>query len=129
MPRESLKTWYRELPEIAYSLRTTPCFDNHVSPGDLVFGRKMRNPHLKVAHPLEGYDPLTVEENRHEGRRDREMDRTRRMSKELGQQPRRSEQTFAAGDFVRMRAETPIAEAKRRGVPLKWVYRWDERGQ
>ena len=27
-----------------------------------------------------------------------------------------------------MRSETPIAEAKRRGVPLKWVYRWDERG-
>ena len=35
---------------------------------------------------------------------------------------------FAPGDKVRIRSEKPHAEATRRGVPLKWVYRWHEKG-
>ena len=30
--------------------------------------------------------------------------------------------------MVRMRSEKPQAEATRRGVPLKWVFRWHDKG-
>jgi hypothetical protein len=126
-PQESLGKWYQELPEVAYSLRTTPCSDNHLTPGEMVFGKPMRNPYVKVPHPLSAYDPLSPSENRQESLVDRKMHRERRL--EAGAPPSRQKPVvFQAGDWVRLRSETPVAEAKRRGVPLKWVYRWDERG-
>ena len=75
----------------------------------------MRDPNVKVAHPSAGYEPLTVEEKRREGHRDREVDRVKGMGKDAAIRPRRKEQTFAARDFIRMGVETPIPEAKRQG--------------
>ena len=34
-----------------------------------------------------------------------------------------------AGDMVRLRSDKPQAEATRRGVPPKWVYKWHEKGE
>jgi hypothetical protein len=94
----------------------------------MMLGGTMRNPSVKVDHGLVAYNPLEVSEFRREALRDREIHREGRLGSKAGGGSRLNEQTFEAGDWARMRAETPVAEAKRRGVPLKWVYRWDDRG-
>ena len=37
-------------------------------------------------------------------------------------------QQFQPGDWVRIKSDKPHGEALQRGVPVKWVFRWNDKG-
>mgnify|MGYP003342052802 FL=1 len=127
-PKEQ-KEWVKAIPEIQYSLTHTPCSDNHLSPAAMLLGHVPRNPTILLQKGnMRRMDDFDV---RHASVRQRKMDRWIKDNLN-GTEPKREYnkalQHFAPGDRVRIRSEKPHAEATRRGVPLKWVYRWNDIG-
>ena len=126
------KDWVKAIPAIQYSLAHTPCHDTHLSPASMLLGHVPRNPKVLVQRPpkrmMRGDEPL--DDKRLAALRQRKMDKwLKENSADRPKRPYHKEpQTFEEGDMVRMRSEKPQAEATRRGVPPKWVFRWHDKG-
>jgi hypothetical protein len=122
------KEWVKAIPEIQYSLTHTPCSESHISPAAMLLGHVPRNPTILLQ---KGKMRLDTFDMRHAAMRQRKMDRwvkANHQDREPKREYNKTVQHFEPGDTVRIRSEKPHAEATRRGVPLKWVYRWHDIG-
>ena len=128
LPEEQQKKWVQAMPKIQYALAHTVCHDNHQSPMEMLLGRIPRNAYQVYQTPIlakanDTNTRMLALRNRQKLRYEKEIHKD-----EPKRQYNIKPKTFEAGDWVRMRSEYPHGQAQQRGVPVKWIFRWDEKG-
>ena len=116
------------MPKIQYALAHTVCHDNHQSPMEMLLGRIPRNAYQVYQTPIlakanDTNTRMLALRNRQKLRYEKEIHKD-----EPKRQYNIKPKTFEAGDWVRIRSEYPHGQAQQRGVPVKWIFRWDEKG-
>ena len=121
--------WVQAIPKIQYALAHTPCTDTLLSPATMLLGHAPRNPVLLMQKGrLQQADDL---DKKLMAVRQRQIDRANRLKENPPpkRQYKREAQYFEPGDWVRIKAEKPSNESLKRGIPLKWIFKWEEKGR
>ena len=94
----------------------------------MLLGRIPRNAYQVFQTPILARANNT--NNRMLARRNRQKIRYEREQQKHEPKRRYSIQpkVFHAGDWVRLRSEKQTGQALQRGVPIKWISKWDEKG-
>jgi hypothetical protein len=129
LPDDKIANWHTLCEPIAHCLRATPCSDTLVSPAEMLTGRPMKRPHAQpVDVAFVRADVMDRRERRRAYIRARAMIKRDQERNETPLRPYvRAVQTFAPGDFVRMKVENNAATPLL-GRPRKWAQRWAEKG-
>ena len=102
--------------------------DNHQSPMEMLLGRTPRKPYQVYQTPVltranDSNTRLLALRHRQKVRYDKQQ------GKDNPKRPYQMKiQQCQPGDWVRIKSDKPHGEALQRGVPVKWVFRWNDKG-
>ena len=99
------------------------------TPLELLTGKPPRNPLMDVSGLIRNMPMFNSDTRKQMVKQRQEQKEAMRSKQMMVQNPdRRKVETFQQGDKVYIHTHRPQQQAGNLGVPVKWIYKWDQQG-